>query len=121
MRALTPDEALVIRWFADHIGESRSLSLLEDLEDTMVEEIRDVHLTLRFQRWGYPPEGFEDSYPGSYATARDADGASLRLTLLLNLDGSPFELHVYRVGAGSVQRPDWASLRAVAPEEFPGL
>ena len=58
MRALTPDEAQVIRWFAARAGESARRTLLEDLEDTMVEEIRDEHVTLRFRRWGHPPESF---------------------------------------------------------------
>src|SRR5262245_29058919 len=117
MRALTLDEMRVMRWFADHVGESGRLSLLEDLEDTMVEEIRDEHLTLRFQKWGDPSDGI-DSYMRSFATASDADGADLALTLWLNLDGSPYELHVRRLEAGPVQNPDWANLRAVTREEF---
>ena len=111
----------VIRWFADQVDESKGLRLLEVLEDTMVEEIRDEYLTLRFQKWGHPPDSFIDSYLGSYAAARDADGASLALTLWLNLDGSLFELRVRRLEAGPVQRPDWANLRVVTPDEFARL
>lgn len=120
MRALTLAEARVIRWFADQVGESRGLRL-EDLEDTMVEEIRDEHFTLRFQKRGHPPSSFIDSYLGPCAAARDADGANLTLTLWLNLDGSPFELRVRRLETGPVQRPDWASLRSMTPEEFARL
>ena len=78
----------------------------------MVEETRDEHVTLHFQRWGHPPESFIDSYVGPSAIAQDVDGANLALTLWLNLDGSPFELRVRRLEGGPVQRPDWATLRA---------
>jgi hypothetical protein len=118
MRALTPAETCVLRWFAGQIGESEGLRLLKDLENTTVEEVRDEHLALRFHKWGHPPDSFIDSYPASYATARDADGANLDVTLWLNLDGSPCELHVRRLETGPVQRPDWASLRGVPPGEF---
>lgn len=121
MRALTPGETDVIRWFATRVGESEGLRLLEDLEDTIVEEICNEHLTLRFHTSGCSTRGSEDTYPASFATAQDADGGNLGLTLWLNLDGTLHKLNVSRVDTGPVQRPDWASLRAMTPEEFARL
>ena len=118
MRALTPGETHVIRWFAARVGESPGLRLLGDLEDTMVEEIRNEHLTLRFHISGRSPVGFEDTYPASFAAARDADGGNLTLTLWLDLDGTLYCLNVSRADTGPVQRPDWANLRAMTPEDF---
>lgn len=118
MRPLTPAEAQIIRWFAAQVGESEGLRLLEDLGDTMVEEIRDEHLTLRFYRRGHPPGSYIDSCLGPSATALDADGATLALAMLRNLDGSPFEIQVRRREGGPVQGPDWATLRAWTPEQF---
>jgi len=121
MRALTPGETDVIRWFAVREGESAGLRLLEDLDDTKVEEIRNEHLRLRFHLSGRSPLGFEDTYPASFASALDADGGSLVLILWLDLDGTLYELHVSRVDAGPVQRPDWSNLRAMPREEFARL
>ena len=121
MRALTPAESHVIRWFAGRVGESQGQRLLEDVDDAMVEEIRNEHLTLRFRVWGYPPLGPEGSYPALFATALDADGANLAVSLWLHEEGGLHELKVSRFKTGPVQDPDWASLRGVAPEEFARL
>jgi len=118
VRALTPAETQVIRWFAVRVGESARRRLLEDLADTMVEETRDEHVTLRFYISGRSPLGFEDTYPASFASALDADGGNLVLALWLDLDGTLYELHVSRVATGPVQRPDWANLSAMTREEF---
>jgi hypothetical protein len=119
MRALTAEEESAVRWFAEQAGGAQRLSLLGDLADASVEEIRDKQLTIRFEIEGYkrPPYRFERPIPID-ATAQDADGASLAVVLSTDANGRLFELQVMRFEHGPVLRPDWSTLRLLQPDEI---
>ncbi len=118
MRPPTVMERNVVRWFAERVDEHQRQSLLSDLDHASAEEIQDEQLTIRFDIEGYtrPPYRGECPLPID-AMVLDADGEHLAVILSADENGRLFELQVIRFERGPVLRPEWATLRQLAPEE----
>jgi hypothetical protein len=122
VRPLTDVEKRVVRWFAEHVGESQRRSLLSDLDQSSAEEIHDEHLTIRFHIDGYPRPSYRGERPLPVdATVSDADGVRLAVILAADEDERLFELQVLRFEPGPVLGPNWATLGLCAPGEVINL
>jgi hypothetical protein len=118
MRPPSANEIAVVRWFAERVEEPLRQSLLRDLDNASVDEVRDEQLAIRFAIEDYDPPvgGFQCPLP-IHAAVADADGAILDVELLTDQNGRLAGLDVFRYEAGPILGPDWTTLRVGRPDE----
>lgn len=114
-RSLTNAELSVIALVADMLPEEQRLRLLDDLEHASAEPATADSARVLFEISGYqrPPYRGQRSY-GIEGELLDSDGTKLSFDLFADENGRLLELELIRWGEGSLNCPDWSTLKLIS-------